>query len=142
MSSADVFVDAEGAVKTWLKTVTAVSSIVGERVFLGVNERSDSLPQVVVNTVAGGPDLGESALSYPRIQIDAWAASRRAAEQLGRAIGNACWQLSGTPTSMGDDAVCLGARVLTVPRFPASETDELAGRYRYTLDVEFALRAA
>lgn len=139
--SAAVFVDSEGAVKAWLRSVTAVTAIVGQRVFLGVNDAAGALPQVVVQTVGGGPDPGDSAISYPRVQIDGWAANRRAAEELGRAVGNACWQLAGGSTPMGD-AVCVGARVLTAPRFPRSVEDERAGRFRYTLDVEFALRAA
>lgn len=142
MSDTSVFVDAEGAVKAWLRTLDAVDELVDGRVFLGRNHRPDALPQVVVQVIGGGPDLGDSPVSYPRIQIDAWAANRRQAQALADVVGNACWQLAGGATPMGDTAVALGARVLTVPRFLTSQDDETAGRYRYTLDVEFALRAA
>lgn len=142
MSYTVVFVDGEGAVKAWLRTVDAVDDIVDGRVFLGRNDRVDALPQLVVQTIGGAPDTGDSPVSYPRVQIDAWASSRRAAQQLADAAGNACWSLAGGNTPMGDAVVALGARILTVARFLTSQDDEQAGRYRYTFDVEFALRAA
>lgn len=141
MTDTSVFVDAEGAVKAWLRAHDDLDAVDG-RVFLGRNDRSDALPQIVVQVIGGAPDVGDSPIAYPRVQIDAWAANRRSAQTLADLVGNACWRLAGGTTPMGDTAVALGARVLTVPRFLTSQDDEKAGRYRYTLDVEFALRAA
>jgi hypothetical protein len=142
LSDTSVFIDHEGAIKAWLKTVDDVDELSDGRVFVGRNDRADALPQVVVQVIGGGPDLGDSPVAYPRVQLDAWATNRREAQALAEVVGNACWQLAGGTTPMGDTAVALGARVLTVPRFLTSQEDEKAHRFRYTLDVEFALRAA
>lgn len=137
MSDTQTFVDAEAAVKAWLAATIAAAA---GRVFLAVNSKGE-FPQLAVLRVGGGPQDGEAPVDQARIQIDAWHTNRKAAADLAYLVVTACRELAaGTP--MDTIAVCFGARVLSNPIYRTSSDDERARRYRYTLDVEFALRAA
>lgn len=135
----ETYVDAEGAAKAWAKANTPIAAVVGARVFLAPNNAA-SFPQLVVSRVGGAPDTSEAVIDAPVITFGCWAASRRAASDLAYVVATQA-QAFRSPTAMGTGTEGMGARVLLGPLFVTDEADELAGRFRYVLDIEFVIRA-
>lgn len=134
------FVDAEAAAKAWARADAAIVAIVGQRVFLGVNNNAE-FPQLVVERVGGGPQASEAPLDDALLQFSCWATSRGAAGALAYTVMSQAESMTvGTP--MGDAAVGKRARSPLGPRYSTSEADQKAGRHRYVVDIEFTLTAA
>lgn len=66
--------DVEGALRTWLRTQTDVTTIVGNRVFFGIPRKAieTTFPLVSIERVGGGADLSEAPVDLALIQIDCW----------------------------------------------------------------------
>lgn len=63
------------ALRTYLRADTAVSAIVGNRVFYGVPHRGATFPLISLpGQVGGGQDPGEAPIDRPLHQIDLWGA--------------------------------------------------------------------
>lgn len=139
---AGVLVDAEGAVKAWAKAQTAISAIVGSRVFFEVNG-SAPFPQLVVQRVGGGPLPGEPPIDQALIQFDVWgtqsasgkADGKASASALAEAVRNAAFFMTAE-TPMGA-AAGLWAEISLGPVW---SPDPESGRARYVVDVLFGIR--
>lgn len=70
----DTLPDTEGALVTWLKGRSAVSAIVGARVFFGVPKGATeaSYPMLVVFRVGGTDDVSDVPIDNALVQIDCW----------------------------------------------------------------------
>lgn len=133
------FVDAEAAVKAWARANAAIAAVVGQRVFLGVNNDGD-FPQLVVERVGGGPHNSEAPVDDALVQCSCWATNRRAAADLAYTVMSAAHSITGATTAGG--AVIKGARAAFPPRYETTDADEKAHRYRYLVDITFTLNAA
>lgn len=140
MSPTKTYVDAEGAAKAWARANSAISAIVGTRVFLGYNNVG-AAAQLVVERAGGTVDDGEAPLDVARISFSCWAASRGAAGTLAYVVMSQAESMTGA-TAMGAAAVGHGARTALGPLYLTDQADEQAGRYRYVVDVDFVIRAA
>lgn len=127
--------DVEGDLRDYLRGVTALSTIVGNRVFFGIPART-AFPLVVVRRVAGGQDPGEAPIDRPLLQIDCWGSKgdKHGAYAAAAAVRDALTALRRT-TQGG--SVLFGAQVIGVVFVPDPETDQP----RYSLTVDLTARA-
>lgn len=136
--------DPEGLVQTALKADTAVTALVGNRVFFGIPKRNveGTFPLIVVGRVGGGQDASEAPLDVPMLQIDCWGSL----DAKGNGLKRDCLTLVNTVRSsleaMGTVTTIaghqLGVNVESVLWLPDPDN----GRPRYTVTAEVAVIAA
>jgi hypothetical protein len=141
MSPVAVAVDAEGAVRDWLKAEPGVVAVVGAAgVWLGrIPEGVVSYPLVVVTNVGGFVDP-YLPVDTALLQMDCWGANNRDIAGSGaaaRAVANAVWNLAAD-TVLRAGVVALGASVETRPFW---SPDPVSGRARHIVSASFALKA-
>lgn len=131
-----VYPDAEGAARSWLRSLVSLLSL-GVKTNFSFNNTAD-VPQVVVRQVAGAPDVGESPFYISRLQHDCWAAKKADARLIADTlVGEAESLKSGA--AMGTGAVALGASCVMGPLWSPDPVDQ---RPRYIVDIQYTLRAA
>jgi hypothetical protein len=142
------FPDVEGALRTWLRANTAVSTIVGQRVFFGVPEQATTFPIVTVQRVGGTDDVSDAYIDQALIQIDCWGrlyadtdASKKGGDKAGcdalrRAVRSALFAIRGA-TPLNSQVVAYNAAVLSDPYSP----DPANNRPRYVITVQITARA-
>ena len=66
--------DVEGALRTYLRSVSAVTALVGQRVFFGIPKGAveATFPLVVITRVGGGQAPGDAPLDVAQVQVDCW----------------------------------------------------------------------
>jgi hypothetical protein len=139
--------DVEGAVVAHLKGVTAVSALVGQRVFFGVPKKAteSSYPLVVVSRVGGGPEQGTDApVDVALLQLDVWAGidasgNGKKAEAWGvvNAVVDALEDIRRR-TVVGSTVALFGAHVESVLWLPDPDND----RPRYVVTAEVTAMSA
>jgi hypothetical protein len=135
----EVWPDVEGAMRTWLRNHTAVSAIVGARVFFGVPKKSPRFPLVTVQRVGGGDDLGTDApLDIALLQIDCWGeiddsgnGVKSGATALVNAVRTAL-RAVGSDTLLTTGVTAHGVNVESVLWLPDPDND----RPRYSVTAE------
>lgn len=80
MTQTKTFPDTEGAVRTWLKTKTEITSKVGTRVFFGYPEGTPATPLIVLARVGGAPQRSEAPVDVALLQFDCWGTGRNKAQ--------------------------------------------------------------
>lgn len=127
-------VEAEGAIRAWLRTRAAV----GARWYFGA-PLTPVFPLGIVGDVAVIPVPGGVPIDQATAPLSLWGATARdkfTLAELARALKTDIDSVpSGTP--MGPAAVCLGATVISGPRWAPDPDD---GKARYVLTAEFLLR--
>jgi hypothetical protein len=141
MSVVETLPDVEGAMRTWLRTIPAVTAVVAQRVFFGVPKAAveATFPLVVVQRVGGGDDASEAPIDVALIQLDCWGSlgangigDKASATRLCNAVRSACRSFWGPQLVPGVDAA--GITVQSVIWLPDPAND----RPRYSLTVEVA----
>lgn len=140
-----VFVDAEGAVRSWARSEAGIVAVASTRTFFGIPENyGGAWPILVCQRVGGAPDPNIAPIDRALIQFDCWGSpdktlGRKAqAASLAAAVVTAARSLQ-PKTAMGLTAVSFGAEVELGPVWsPDPATDQA----RYVVDVAFYLRAA
>lgn len=132
--------DTEGGVKTWLRTITAITGLLGNTtaVYLEIPDDADTeaeYPMVVVGRVGGGQEPGrEAPLDVALLQVDVWgrkdggrAACFRVAAEVGKALSDMT-----DPTALKTGVRGCGAEVTSMVYLP----DPGDRRPRYSLTVQ------
>lgn len=134
-----VLPDAEGGCRTWLRSLSAVTALVEQRVFFAVPDDTDDddYPLVTVQRVAGAMDASEVPLDAAILQLTCIGRRRdkASATSLASAVRVAVADLR-EPTVWGTD-VCLGA----VEESTVFTVDPVDGRPRYSVTVQAIVRA-
>lgn len=134
MGNVLAYVDAEGAVKAWVR---ATVSAFGSRVFLGLPEGGAAYPCATVNRIGGAPQPGDTPIDDAAISLSVWGSSRGMAESATRDLIGAIASINGG-TTMTTGVICGGARVNLVLWQPDPDDDTP----RYIVDGTFSLRPA
>lgn len=128
------------ALRTYLRADTAVSAVVGNRVFYGVPHKAPTFPLVTLpGQVGGGQDPGEAPIDRPLHQLDLWAAIPDGLDvlyTLESAVRDALDALRGA-TTIGS-VVLYGATIAGAVDLPDPADD----RPRRILTVDITARAA
>lgn len=66
--------DVEGCLRTWMRTLASITTIVGQRVFFGVPKGAveATFPLVTVSRIGGGDDPGEAPVDRALVQVECW----------------------------------------------------------------------
>lgn len=139
-----VYVEAEGAVRTWVRSLNL--SGLGGRAFFGVPVTGATFPLVVLQRVAGRPVRGvpvDRAVMQFDLLGDAPVDRRPPSDKyalsvIAAALASAADSLAAG-TLIAPGVVCMGAEVENGPVWSPSPVD---GRSRYIVDIAFLLRAA
>ena len=130
-----VFVDVEGAVRTWARANARIVAQVAARSFFGVPD-GGQLPLLTLRRVGGAPDAGEAPVDVALISFECWGRTKQEAAAVAAALKSAAESVAaGTP--MGADVICYGASVELELWLPDPKTD----RPRYVVDVAFTVKA-
>lgn len=127
MSNARTFVDMEGALRDYLKTVPALSALVGSRVFLGIPSGGTSLPFIQLSRVGGGPDV-LTPLDNAEISFSCWGAKKEEAANVSAALVSVLESMTAG-TELESGLKCGGASVLLWLWSPDTSTDKPGARY-------------
>lgn len=129
--------DTDLVVREWLRTVTAVTTLVASgRIDMGtVADTAD--PSIAVTRVGGGDDASEAPVDVALIQIECWSGSspsRTQAAAVKNAVRNALKTLRDA--TVGTTLLTGGAQVVSDLFVPDPAND----RPRYVLTVSFNAR--
>ena len=135
----DAFPDTEGALRTWLRSQTSITALVGQRVFFGVPKRATetTVPLLTVQLVSTIPETSDAPLDRALIQIDCWGSidtSGNGQKATATSLVNTVRALLHSitqPTPMGTVTV-FGCNVESVTWLPDPAND----RPRYSLTAE------
>lgn len=133
MTAITVVPDIEGALRDWLRTVTSITTLVANRVFMGYPRGEPELPLIALKQVGGAMDAGEAPTVVAVIQFDCWGAgqNKSQANDVKLALIGALFDLrGGTPLTAAVRA--LGATVLNAFWSP----DPLSNQARYVVDAQ------
>jgi hypothetical protein len=132
--------DVEGAVRTWLRSLPAVTALVGDRVKFALDPRSE-LPAVIVRLVGVVPDTSEAPLFQRILQVDVFDAARQKTRCFAVAAAvEAAFGSIRQATAMGSDVVAWGAEVQSVIYLP--DPGNAAPRYSITVIITARSTAA
>ena len=131
--------DVEGALRTWLRGRTAITALVGQRVFFGVPKKADTWPLITLTRVGGGDDQSQAPVDRALIQIDCWGdldtsgnGKKADATTLVNTV-RAELQAVDRRTALSADVDALGINVETVVYLP--DPDNARPRYVVTAEV-------
>lgn len=140
-----MYVDAEGAVRDWVNSLT---SLVGEGNPLLLGAHLDRLRSPArgcyawLLRVGGTPELtAERPVDRARISASIYGLTKESAAAAAVAYANALLTLEGRRTPMGLDVVCLAVDSIAGPTAidPSSVTED---RHRYLVDCDLLLAPA
>ena len=143
MSAPLVTVDVEGAVRTWLRTVPQVASLVDTRVFFQIPPET-AWPILTLQEVGGSIDEYVPTQSS-LLQIDCWGSphptpgktNKSESKEVCLAVCNALRALN-SGTALNDEVVALGALILSAPWVP----DPASNQARYSITAEVFAKPA
>jgi len=138
--SADVYPDIEGALRTWLRTQTALTAVVGSRIFFGVprSVTETDFPMVALFRVGGGNDRGDAPIDIALVQFDVWGKIDASGNGVKAGATTAVNALRATlqsvngPTLLDAHTTCHGITVESVVWLPNPDDD----RPRYVVTAE------
>jgi hypothetical protein len=91
---------------TFLQATTALQTIVGQNIYPDVvPDGPNAYPAITIQTISDVPGysmVGESGLTYVRVQVSSWARTRLVARQLDDAVRQC---LSGYSGPAGSDTI-------------------------------------
>lgn len=137
MSNARTFVDCEGPLRDYLRTVASLTTLVGQRIFLGIPTGGTSLPFIQLNRIGGGPDV-LTPLDHAEISFSCWGVDKQEAGDVSAALVSVLESLvAGTELESG--LRCGGASVLLWLWSPDTSTDKPTARY--IVDARISVKA-
>lgn len=135
----DTLPDVEGALRTWLRTQTTVTALVGQRIFFGVPKGATeaTFPMIAISRIGGGDAPGDAPVDIALVQFDVWGSiddsgnGRKAeATAVVNALRSTVRSVADTPLTADVDA--FGIDVQSVIWLPDPAND----RPRYTVTAE------
>lgn len=132
--------DVEGALRTWMRTLSSITTLVGQRVFFGVPKGAgeSTFPLVTVSRVGGGDAEGEAPVDQALVQVECWGSfdasgnGRKAqATALVNAVRSEFRAVNGS-TVLSGTTIALGINVESVVWLPDPDSD----RPRYVVTAE------
>lgn len=137
MSHVRTYVDVEGPLRDYLRTLTTLTDLVGQRIFLGVPSSGTSFPFIQMSRVGGGPD-SLTPLDNAEMSFSCWGADKAEAAEVAAALVSVLESLqAGTEIASG--LKCGGASVLLWLWSPDTSTDKPTARY--VLDARMSFKA-
>lgn len=131
--------DVGAQLRTYLIGITAVSDLIGTRCYPDGPPQGATLPclaYTVVDTVNEEDLEGSAGLAHSRVQIDAYAATRKAANALANAVQFA--PLQGFRGNMGTLRVA-GVSLVAGPRYGRDEPVDGSDTWRYLASQDFRI---
>lgn len=118
---------------------TAITDIVGVRLYRITRPQNSDLPALTWRKVSGQDQLhqtGTSTLTECRVELTCWASTPSGAETLRTAVRDVCQRYSGTITDSGESVVIVLIRIEDDSEFydPPQDASE-AGVYFVTVDL-------
>lgn len=130
--SVKTFADVEGALRTWLRTQSEITSLVGSRVFFGYPD-STQTPLITISRVGGSPQTGEAPLEDALVQFDCWGGIKNKAQAAQVMTALLGVLESMTPRDLDSSTKGYGASVESVFWSPDPTNDQ--ARYVVTATV-------
>ena len=129
-------VECEGTIRAWLRTLPVVAA----RWYLGA-PLTPVFPLGILDSVNVIPIPGGIPIDQATATLSLWGAKARDRYTIAALATTLRTMIDSTPsgTPMGPTAVCLGATVISGPRWQPDPDD---GKARYILTAEFLLRPA
>lgn len=128
--------DTEGAMRSWLRLNTGVSTLVGQRVYFAMPEQdTPELPCIVFYRVGGTPD--DMQQEYPDFIIEVWARNKHEASNLASIVANEVNASNHRPPVIVDGVKVMAGTVNFGP-IPRGGTDKAK---RYRVDTTFHMRS-
>jgi len=137
---AETMPDIEGALRTWLRTQTDLTALIGNRVFFGVPKGAAeaSFPLVTVQLVDSRDDGSEAPVSLDLVQFDVWGSldtsgngKKAEATSVVNALRSVCRQVRGR-TALTATVAAFGIEIVGVAWAPDPDDD----RPRYVVTAE------
>lgn len=142
----EVYVDAEGAVRAWLNGLLELVGP-GNPIALGAFEedplRSPASGAYVLLARVGGTSAltAEAPVDRARISGQVYGETKQVAKLAAYAYANALAGLDGTPTPMGEHAICKVVDSIAGPSY-VDDHATTRERHRYLVDADFYLGLA
>lgn len=111
----------------FLRNASGVAALVGTRIATTL-PNTPTLPFVTVRLIAGGPEDGEAPIDLYLLELNAWAATRAAADELFRALVDALRNHTNYRSALGH------LRPAGVSNVRQNDDLDATDRYRYTVD--------
>ena len=113
----EVFPDTTGAMRTWLRAQTAISALVGTRVYVFGIPTDTAYPFIVVTPIAGSDDSSTAPIDNAVLQFQVWAHDVLSATAVLRALRSVLFGIQGT-TALDANTRCFGAEIDLVSYSP------------------------
>lgn len=94
------------AIRTRLTSVSAVTALVGTRVYPGILPQNPKMPAIVYQRIGEVRDsvMGvDSGVVFADVQVSAWATTLTAARDLANEVRKALQRYKGTPSGSGTE---------------------------------------
>lgn len=131
-----VAVDIETAIRDWLRTQSALTSIATGGVFCGTPDKPPPDKWVSLWLVAEPTDRGDVPRTIPLVQFDCYAVRRIDAISVSVALVNTLWPLSLGGTFIAANVRCDALRITGRRWSPDYEKPQSS---RYSVDAEFQI---
>lgn len=130
--------DVEGALRTWLRTIPDLTSLVSTRDFFAIPDNTD-WPLIVVTLVGGGPQRTNPPVLDALIQFDCWGSPRPDGKAQKDEAASVMMTLVGvleslqSGTNLNADTQAMGASVESMNWVPDPDTNQ--ARYVVTATI-------
>jgi hypothetical protein len=122
------FVEAEGPVRTWARSKTTLTNVVGASgIFFGA-PKGRALPHITFSQFDGAPLPGEAPLEEVFLSFSVWGSTKKQASDLAAILRGEVESI-GAGTLLDATLRCGGARVLRALWQPDVSVDPPVARY-------------
>lgn len=131
------FPEVEGAMRTYLRSLLAVTSLVSTRVFFGIPANT-TYPLITISQIAGAPDASASPIYESTLSFDCWglSASETGSKLSATAIKSVVEKVIDdlNCTELNSSVTALWGNVVSTNWMPDPDTN----RARYTITAVIA----
>lgn len=130
--------DVEGALRTWFRAVTDITTLVDGRTFFAIPQNTQ-WPLIVVSLIGGGPQRAEPPVLQALVQIDCWGPPRadgKAQKDVAAAVMTkvvSVLESLASGVDLDESTQALGASVQSVIWLPDPDTNQ--ARYVVTAEI-------
>lgn len=127
--------NAEGEMREWLRSFSAITDLVQQRVYFSIPEQDrPELPCIVMYRYGGRPD--PHGQDYPAFAIECWGTNKKEASDLALVVAGCIADSVNQAPVDTTNARVLSGQVDSGPR----ESGKVSWAKRYRLDATFMLR--
>lgn len=121
------YVEIEGPLRTYLRTISALTTVVGQRIFFGPPDAGTSFPFITFSRIGGGPQAN-LPLDDAVVSFSVWGSTKEEAADVSAVLVGVLENIvAGTVLEAG--VVCGGASVTLWLWRPDTSTDKPTARY-------------